>query len=66
MTPRKILCIDKDDASRRFVASLLRQHGHAVETAASGMEGPQASAGDGPDLILVGSVPDVFPGDPSA
>ncbi|MFH1185764.1 MAG: response regulator [Chloroflexota bacterium] len=39
MAARKILFIDGDAASRKFVAAALGQHGYAVELAASGQNG---------------------------
>ena len=63
MTPRKILYIDNDAASRSFVADSLTQHGYAVETAASGMDGFLAAARDQPDLILVDPVLTDLPGE---
>jgi MinD-like ATPase involved in chromosome partitioning or flagellar assembly/CheY-like chemotaxis protein len=63
MTPRKILYIDYDAASRRFVADALTQQGYAVDTAASGMDGLLAAARDRPDLILVDPVLIDLPGE---
>jgi len=63
MTPRKILFIDNDAASRRFVADALRQQSYAVETAASGTEGLLAAGRNRPDLILVDPVLDDLSGE---
>jgi hypothetical protein len=64
MTPRKILFTDKVAASRRFVAELPGQQVNAIQTAASGAEGLQASARDEPDLTPLDPVPVDLPGDP--
>jgi two-component system, NtrC family, response regulator AtoC len=49
----RVLVVDDDVGLRRSTALLLRDEGHAVETAANGEEGLAKAAAFQPDLILV-------------
>ena len=52
MAGRKILIIDADPASLKYIANELRRDGHEVLTASSGHEGLVAAWRDLPDVIL--------------
>lgn len=49
----RVLHIEQDAATRKFVHDLLVGHGHSVESTASGLEGVQLARMSDPDLILV-------------
>ena len=53
MKGARILLVDGDAVARRFVASLLRQHGHEVEEAADGETALRAAREHRPDLIVL-------------
>lgn len=52
-SPMKILLIEDDDQTAKFVAKGLREHGHAVEHAANGRDGLFAATGGGHDVMIV-------------
>jgi DNA-binding response OmpR family regulator len=55
-----ILAIEDDPSIRAALERGLAQRGHAVQTAATGIDGLEAVLGDGPDLVLLDlGLPDV-------
>jgi two-component system, OmpR family, response regulator len=52
-SPMKILLIEDDDQTAKFVAKGLREHGHAVEHAACGRDGLFLATGGGHDVMVV-------------
>jgi len=53
VSPAEILVVDDDEATRVFVAGLLRQQGYAVAAAANGADALAAARERRPDLILL-------------
>jgi MinD-like ATPase involved in chromosome partitioning or flagellar assembly/CheY-like chemotaxis protein len=63
MNPKKVLIVDKDKASRGYLAKTLKMMNHTVDETSLGKEGLILAWGGRPDLIIVDPVLDDLSGE---